>query len=124
MNSPNLRRLIGQALRQHADPQSAAQAIAAVLADVTEGAVRPRQGWIQAMLLPLIDGVLDRAMGCMDHAALALSRDLALLNPLNLVKGGWFQDDERVMDWHRKQMAQWHEQSSIAASAPNVLVFD
>lgn len=100
----SLRCLIKQALRQHPDPHQAAQAIAEAIVNVTRGSVRPRKGWIGAMLLPMIDGVLDRAMGCMDYAALALSRDLALVNPFNLVENGWFGNDDRVLDWHREQV--------------------
>lgn len=106
MSAHSLRRLIGLALRKHADPDDAAQAVASAIVDATGGAVRPKRGWVSSLLSPMIEGVQDRAMGCMDQAALALCRDLAMFNPFQLVEKGVFHGDDRVLDWHRAQVTQ------------------
>jgi hypothetical protein len=110
MTTFSLRRRIGLALRQHADPCTASMAVAAVIAEVTQGAVRPRRGWVQGQLTPLVEGALDRAEGCMDHAALAISRDLAMAQSLDLVRTGVFDEDTRVLDWYHGQRAEWDAQ--------------
>jgi len=102
-----LRSLIGRALRDHTDPEMAARAIAQAMGTLSQGDVRPRQGWIQAQLVPVVVGALDRALGCMDQAALAISRDLALMNPFDLLGQGAFGPDPRVLDWHAQQQARW-----------------
>ena len=106
----SLRRRIGQALRQHADPNPASIAVAEAISVATQGAVRPRQGWVRSQLVPLVEGALDRADGCMEHAALAISRDLALAQSLDLMRTGVFDEDERVLIWYHGQRAVWDAQ--------------
>lgn len=103
----SLRRRIGQALRQHADPRTASMAVAEAISVATQGAVRPRRGWVHGQLMPLVEGALDRAEGCMEHAALSISRDLALAQALDLVRTGVFDEDERVLAWYHDQRAEW-----------------
>lgn len=117
MNSPTLRRRIGHALRQHDTVQAAALAIAEELRAHTDGEVRPRLGWVNGQLVYLVQSGLDRADGCMDQAALSISRDLALVNPFQLVARGDFDGDPRVLDWHRTQMNLWHDTPTPAGHA-------
>lgn len=105
MFESTLRGQIGQDLRRHSSPEDAAWAVASTLNHFSDGQVRPRKGWIQAHLAPIIDSAKDRAEGCMDWAALAVSRDLAWTNAMGIIELGLFAHDPPVMRWREAELA-------------------